>query len=84
MDYLSRAALARIIKTARGLGLRIVLAGSIQSATIPAVLDLSPDLIAVRGAVCAGGRTGAVEAKRVRALVRLCMNFTHMGSNSAK
>jgi len=84
MDYLSRAALARIIKTARGLGLRIVLAGSLQPATIPMVLDLSPDLIAVRGAVCAGGRTGAVEAKRVRALARLCMDFTHIGSNSLK
>jgi uncharacterized protein (UPF0264 family) len=49
-------------------GLEAALAGSLGANDLGRVADLGPDVVGVRGAVCAGGRTGSVEAARVRAL----------------
>ena len=63
--------LMKLIGRCRTLGLSIVLAGSLSRRTIPAVLPLGADYLAVRGAACAGGRTGPIDGNRVRELVRL-------------
>jgi uncharacterized protein (UPF0264 family) len=45
-----------------------VVAGSLALANLREAAQLGPDLIAVRGAVCEGGRGGAVSRDRVAAL----------------
>ena len=53
-------------RTARH-GLKLALAGQITIATLPEVVCIQPDIIAVRGAVCdAGERTATVSAKLVQ------------------
>jgi uncharacterized protein (UPF0264 family) len=46
----------------------VVLAGSLTVDDLPTAAELLPDLIAVRGAACIGGRGGTVSAKLVRQL----------------
>ncbi|MBX9789244.1 MAG: (5-formylfuran-3-yl)methyl phosphate synthase [Pirellulales bacterium] len=53
----------------RDAGLRLVLAGSLTLNDVCRTLPLAPDLLAVRGAVCRGGREGTIDAERVRELV---------------
>ena len=52
----------------RAEGLESALAGSLGATDLGRIADLGPDVVGVRGAVCAGGRTGSVEAARVRAV----------------
>lgn len=68
LDHLAPAALAPLLGAARGHGLRIVLAGSLQRRDLAEVLPLQPDYVAVRGAVCRGGRAGRVDALLVAEL----------------
>lgn len=56
------------VAAARDLGMMIVLGGSLSLACLPAALTLKPDYIAVRGAVCRGGREGTIDEARVREL----------------
>jgi uncharacterized protein (UPF0264 family) len=56
------------IDRARGKGLSVALAGSLGVAELSQVAGLGPDIVGVRGAACLGGRTGAVQADRVRVL----------------
>ena len=63
--------LADYVQSIRQLGLLSVLAGSLCLKTIPLVMPLRPDYVAVRGAACRGKRTGSVDADAVRALVDL-------------
>jgi hypothetical protein len=65
LEHLTPAALRTLTRTARRCGMRIVLAGSLQLRDLHHVLALEPDFVAVRGAVCQGGRTGRVQAERV-------------------
>lgn len=60
--------LEKIIVAARESGLFVVLAGSLSAATLPQAAQLSPDLVAVRGAVCRDSRCGEVDANLVSAL----------------
>ena len=53
-------------------GLAVVLAGSLQMASLETAVRCRPNLVAVRGAVCDGGRSGSISAARVRA-VRLAL-----------
>ena len=57
------------VAAARDAQMTIVLAGSLTLATVPRVLSLRPDYIAVRGAVCRGRREGTIDPCRVRALL---------------
>ena len=52
-------------------GLMVGLAGGLEEPDVPRLLPLSPDLIGFRGALCAGARSGAIDAARVRAIRRL-------------
>jgi len=71
LDWLSVADLAGLRARCRAAGVPIALAGSLGGDEIAALRHLQPDWFAVRGAVCAGGRTGTVEIGKVRQLVAL-------------
>lgn len=60
--------LPRLAETIRRRGLTLVLAGALDEASVPHVLPLQPDYIAVRCAVCRGTRMGTVDAELVRSL----------------
>lgn len=65
--------LAQWMQQATTLGMKTVLAGSLQIGDIPAVTRrFRPDVIAVRGAVCDRNRTGSICLDRVRKL-RACL-----------
>lgn len=66
LHHFPRAELRRFAAEIRGAGLLSVLAGSLSWESLASVLDLQPDYVAVRGAVCCGDRTGALDARRVR------------------
>ena len=61
------ASLAEFIDAAWSLHLLVVLGGSLSLTSLPWALSLQPDYIAVRGAVCEGGRTGSISAALVQA-----------------
>ena len=68
LDYLSRPELGSLADHVRRAGLRVVFAGGLSAATIPQVLSLQPDYVAVRGAACRSERTGDLDAALVRQL----------------
>ena len=55
----------------RRAGLLNVLAGSLSQASLPHVLPLQPDYVAVRGTVRRGGRNGPLEGQKLRQWVEL-------------
>jgi (5-formylfuran-3-yl)methyl phosphate synthase len=58
-----------LIERAHAAGLFVALAGGLDVIAIRRLFPLRPDLFAVRGAACVGGRGGSVKAQRVAALV---------------
>lgn len=54
------------VAAARQAGLRVAVAGRLGLEGIAAAWNLEPDVVAVRSAVCSGGRFGRVEADLVR------------------
>jgi uncharacterized protein (UPF0264 family) len=68
LDHLPPAELRPLMNSLQAAGLFTALAGSIGLDQLPTLAELSPDIIAVRSAVCVGGRNGRVNARRVRAL----------------
>jgi uncharacterized protein (UPF0264 family) len=60
---------------------RLVLAGSLDAAAIAALAPLRPAYFAVRGAACAGARTQAIDAGRVKRLVKLVRTSFEESSN---
>jgi (5-formylfuran-3-yl)methyl phosphate synthase len=68
-EVLSSAAVALWVETAHAAHLLVAVAGSLRGADLTVASGVGADLVGVRGAVCAGGRTGRVSASRVRALV---------------
>lgn len=72
--HLDDRALGAFIAAARGHGLMSGLAGSLALADAAPLAALGPDYLGFRGALCAQGRTGALDPARlaaVRAAVRL-------------
>jgi len=67
LDYLPPAKLGPILRTARQALLTTVVAGSLSLESLGELPLEDVDVIAVRGAVCRGDRTGVVEAELVRA-----------------
>lgn len=68
LDHFSPQALEQLAARAREMRMKIALAGSLRSELFPALAHLAPDLIAVRGAACSGGRAGHVCEQLVRQL----------------
>ncbi len=71
LDHLQLGELAGLVSALRASGLIVVLAGSLSRESVPRVLSLAPDYIAVRGAACAGGRQGRIDGSRIRDLLHL-------------
>ncbi len=71
LDHLSLAALAGWQASSQRHGMQVVLAGSLDASTIRRVWSLGADYLAVRGAACAGTRTGRIDERRVRHLAHL-------------
>ncbi len=63
--------LKRFIAEVRVANLPLVLAGSLRGEEIQRAARLGPNLVAVRGAACLGGRSGRVSATRVAQICRL-------------
>jgi uncharacterized protein (UPF0264 family) len=61
--------LARLCENWRKRGGKIALAGSLTEEDTRIAANCRPDLVAVRGAACVGGRLGAVSEDRVAKLV---------------
>lgn len=66
------AELNDLISRARAAGLGILLAGRLALNEIPVVAGCQPDAVAVRSAVCRGGRLGRIDRPRVATAVDHC------------
>src|SRR4051812_8001012 len=62
LRLLSPDALAAWVARARGAGLLAALAGGLDADEIAILRRVEPDVVGVRGAVCRGGRVGALDA----------------------
>jgi uncharacterized protein (UPF0264 family) len=71
LDHVAPHEVAGLAQTCRAAGVAVALAGSLGPAEIERLRDAGPDWFAVRGAACAGGREGRIEAPRVRDLAAL-------------
>ena len=69
-DVMTEAETSRLIKSIRSLGVWAAVAGSLDSEAIAQAAFMNPDVVAVRGAVCGGVRTDAVQRELVNRLRR--------------
>jgi len=67
-DHLAAPALAAFVRRARDNGLMSGLAGSLRLTDVAPLLELAPDYLGFRGALCADGRTSVIDPERVRAV----------------
>jgi uncharacterized protein (UPF0264 family) len=67
-DAVTRVALARFVARARAAHVMVGLAGALQQAHAHVLAELAPDFAGFRSAVCAGSRSGALDAARLREL----------------
>jgi len=67
-DHLAAPALGAFVRRARDNGLLSGLAGSLRLSDVAPLLELTPDYLGFRGALCAEGRTSAIDPERVRAV----------------
>ncbi len=70
-DNLGERALRPLLRDAEQAGLKIVLGGSLRGELVRRALELEPDFIAVRGAVCHGDRRGAVDQSLIESLAEI-------------
>jgi uncharacterized protein (UPF0264 family) len=80
--HCSVAQLAELARQSAKSGIGLVLAGSLDTAAIAQLAPLAPAYFAVRSAACAGDRTQAIEASRVKRLAELVR--TSIGASAAK
>ncbi len=71
VEHWSLEQVEQFIGSARDLGLLAVIAGGLTLASAAAIVSLSPDYVAVRGAACAGRRWDAIDRQRVEQLASL-------------
>lgn len=72
LDHWSPAVLRQFLVDARQRKLTTVIGGGLTLDTIPQVAEIGPDYVAVRGAACAGPRTGMLDAAALQS-VRHCL-----------
>lgn len=86
LDHVTPNELDALVRAARYRGMLIVLAGSLTTAQIPAVMRWKPDYLAVRSAVCQPDRAGSVCPQRVarfaQALSQYACDGTSRGESS--
>jgi len=68
-DAVSTAALRRFVDGARSAGAMVGLAGALRRSDAGALARLAPDFAGFRSAACAGERSGALDAQRLRELI---------------
>ncbi len=68
-EALPRAAIERFVASAREAGVMVGVAGALRREQAEAIVALAPDFAGFRSAVCAGERSGSLDAQRLRALV---------------
>ena len=71
LDIVPLEKLRGISQQAAKRGVRLALAGSLVAESIERVMELAPAYVGVRGAVCVGGRDGAIDLGRVKSLVEV-------------
>jgi len=72
LDHVSVTQLSQLIRRAQSQNIAIALAGSLCGDVLTQVIELKPDIIAVRGAVCVNhDRSAGVDEDQVRALKTL-------------
>jgi uncharacterized protein (UPF0264 family) len=69
LDWLDRAELEQLRQATRQAAMRVALAGSLTRRQVTLLLELAPDFVAVRGAVCAGGRNARLSATCIEQLL---------------
>ena len=74
LSHCTASELTDIAARVQAAGKMLVLAGSLNHESIPRVLSVCPDLVAVRGAACEGSRAGQVTFKRVQQLKHLLLS----------
>jgi len=67
-DCVDCAGLTRLLQVVHGHGLRAGLAGSLHLEHVPLLLELAPDIVGFRSALCAGARTDCLDPARVAAV----------------
>lgn len=67
-DHVSDEEISNFVETAKDLGLRTALAGSLDRDTVTRAADLGADIVGVRGAACGGDRGGTIRERHVRDL----------------
>ena len=72
LELVPPAELRALVARARAAGLGLLLAGRLELEQIPLVAGCQPDAVAVRSAVCVGGRLGRVDQTRVAIAVEHC------------
>ena len=80
VGVVSPSDLARWVSAAHAAGLLVALAGKLTAADLPLVRDAGADIAGVRGAACAGGRSGLVSRGLVRGLLERCAPTAADGS----
>jgi (5-formylfuran-3-yl)methyl phosphate synthase len=65
-EHLDARAIEIFIADCRRRGLLCGLAGSLGLRHVPLLLELGPDVVGVRGAICEGGRSGRLDPRRLR------------------
>ena len=68
-DAVPMAALGKFVHAARASGTRVGLAGALQTHHAAALAELAPDFAGFRSAVCIGGRSQALDARRLSELL---------------
>jgi uncharacterized protein (UPF0264 family) len=69
LEWLSPAELTSLVTEAHDAGMEFALAGALRAEDLPVIRDIGADIAGVRSAVCAGDRSGPLDASRVRSLV---------------
>jgi uncharacterized protein (UPF0264 family) len=75
LDHLDERALRPLLRDAKQAGLKIVLGGSLRGELVRRALELEPDYIAVRGAVCQGDRRSAVDQGLIESLAEMVRDY---------
>ena len=81
--HLSDGQLAGFVGRARERGLIVGLAGSLGLADIAPLKQLQPDYLGFRGALCAGGRGGSIDARAIHAVRQALGPAQAMAASSA-
>jgi uncharacterized protein (UPF0264 family) len=74
-DVVPIVELRRLVALARGAGTMVGLAGALRIEHQPMLVALAPDFAGFRTAVCAAGRSSAIDPTRLRALTTLMRQF---------